>query len=1343
MTHFKKVWQSGVAELRPMAWAWLVVVAMAVLLPFGAKAQMAGTGAISGTITDSTGAVVPNASVTATAVSTNVKSARTSTGAGDYNISPLAPGVYTVTVSAKGFEKVVQENVTVDALTTVAVNFKLLIGTDQQTVTVTEAPPVLETTDATLGAVMDNEMYSSLPLLMGAGGNNDQRRATDFSILMPGVQNTYAASSSSNSTSASGGVNGGNPNGGTSEIYIDGVNLPEADGIGDPRFTWTAFGVDAIDQFQVQTSGFSTQYAGQGVQNYSIKQGTNQIHGSVYEYLRNTVLDAWKPSAKTPTITGPVPSGQSCSSATLTASTSWCALGGTKSKEIMNEFGIVLSGPIIKNKLFMFYNYGQYRNQNGPLPKVQTVPTLAMLGYSTSGAALGYADFSGYGTATGVTIYDPATQTVNNCSGAACKRTAFANNQIPGSRVSAAAAYINKYMLPYEATANQSLYGNNIVAGYNNGLANWYQSGRLDYDANDKHQISLIIAFGRQASTGPNAPPSASTVNELGPPFNTVQAYTPKTNVDILKDTWTINAHLVNQASVAFGRDKSLSVTPDDASIYSASNIGLLNTPSGQASFFPGISFSGGTDSPNNEAGYSWNQKVNNTYTAADNLQWLHGKHNFTFGGQLVEVQFNYLKNLTSSSPMTYTFTQAQTEGYSSTGTALANTGASAASYMLGAVSSSSVTVGVPGLGSRWFDPSFWTQDDYKLTSKLTLNLGVRWDIFPTIKETHNLFTWLDPKGANTNTGNLGTLAFAGSGTGSYYTGKSSPSSIWYKNFAPRVGVAYALDNKTVIRASYGMNYARGNWTSGSQSGSPSTVGLTPSAAAAAGVSNAPSFYWDGTQCTGGVAQDGFTQCGWTGSVAPPTSVLPSGATLAEFGAVETATLKNANSATMTYFDPYLGSRTPEYLNWTLGIQRELTKDMSVTISYVGSEGHFISVSNAVGARNNKLPESMAALAGYTLTASNGSAQAPCSGNTCLFPVLGQKATASYLAMAQADGFTPGNPYTSTSNYYASNSVYQYYQPFPQYSAVSDTTSFVGNENWNAFEVSVRQRAAHGLSWMANYTYSKSIDDLGTFRVYDNTRLDRSLSAASQPHNVTATAVYQLPIGRGHMFGDNFAYRSIASDWTVSGIALAHSGLPIVITGSGCGGSGILGTCEPNMVTGQKVRQYNYGKTAAGNKVNWDPSSSNYIGLQQYINPAAFTVNIPGTTASYGTYGFVPGSTTTYATSSGPQNESYSVGNGPALYAPGNASRIAPMGAFGPRTINVDMALKRTFPIYHEWKCQFELDMTNVANHVVYTQPASTTTTSVVQSGNNAAFGTIVGTSNQPRDVQAALRINW
>jgi Carboxypeptidase regulatory-like domain len=224
----------------------LIVLLAAFCTSSVAYAQLAGTGAIAGTVQDPTGAVVAKATVTAINTDTNVQTVRTTTGAGDYNITPLLPGNYSVVVSAPGFEGYKQENISVDALATVSMDIKLTVGKASETVTISTAPPILETSDATLGGVMDNEMYSNLPLQMGAGGNADQRRATDFEYLMPGVQGNFT---SNNSTSNSGIVNGSGPAGGVSEIYIDGVNLPEADQVGDPRFTWTAIGVDSVDQF--------------------------------------------------------------------------------------------------------------------------------------------------------------------------------------------------------------------------------------------------------------------------------------------------------------------------------------------------------------------------------------------------------------------------------------------------------------------------------------------------------------------------------------------------------------------------------------------------------------------------------------------------------------------------------------------------------------------------------------------------------------------------------------------------------------------------------------------------------------------------------------------------------------------------------------------------------------------------------------------------------------------------------------------------------------------------------------------------------------------------------------
>ena len=1325
------------ASLRIAAKLSVVLVAMLALFAGSAMAQIAGTGAISGTVTDPTGAVVAGATVTATNTDTNVQTVRTTTRAGDYNISPLIPGVYTVTVTAAGFEQTIQKNVTVDALATVAVQIKLSVGRANESVTITDAPPMLSTTDATLGGTMDNEMYSSLPLMMGAGGNADQRRATDFAYLMPGVQGNFT---SNNSTSNSGIVNGSGPSGGVQEIYIEGINLPEADQVGDPRFTWTAIGVDAVDQFQVQTAGIGAQYGGQGLQNYSIKSGGNAYHGSIYEYIRNTIFDAWSFASKVPVITGVLPPGGTC--AYNSAPSSFCTPGGVKPREIMNEFGIVVSGPIIKNRLFVFGNYGQYRYQAGARPTTWTVPTSAMLGYDSNGNPLGYADYTGFavgntktpGTAKNqcnagnvgqgvitngcIDIYDPTTQ-VFNCS--SCTRTVFMGlkngvptaDVIPGSRISAPANAYNKFMLPYEALASQTTYTNNLVFGTPIGLANWYSTGRIDYTMNQRNQIGIIVAFGRQASTGPNS------VSGLNPPFNTNQSYHPVTNIDIVKDTFTISPHLVNQFAIGYGRYQSDSVTPNRQPQYAATGAGILNMPAGQASDgFPEIQYSGTYTSPAQQGGYDWNNKINNTYTLTDSLQWVFGKHNLDLGGQIVDSQFNYYKNVSFSSPLNVTFSATQTEAFTTGTSTNAQTGSSVASYMLGAASSGPISAAVPGLGTRWLDPSFWAQDDFKVSSKLTLNIGVRWDIYPSVREAHNIFTFLNPNGTNNITGNKGTLEFAGSGDPAVFCNCTRPSSIWYKNIAPRVGMAYSIDSKTVIRGSYNVNFARGDWTSGSQSGSPSTIGYTPSGTPSGSISAAPGFYWDGTGCTNGSLAG--VPCGWNGITSPPTP--PSGGTnLSTFATTNTSLLNTTNGnagGTLSYWDPYRGSRTPEYLNWTFGMQRQITHNMTVNVSYVGSQGHLLSVSGINPQRNNKLTSGYAALAGYNVT--TGGVVSPCSGVSCgnvtgTTDLLTSKATAAILGAGPGVGFAVPNPYTSAT-YYASNSFYQYYTPFPQLSGVSDTTSFAGNTNFNAMEISLSQRATHGLSFTVNWTYSKSMDDLGTFRLPENPRLDRSLSVTDQPQNLTAYGTYALPFGHGHIGGDNFWVNALAGGWNLASIFSYHSGSPLVATGSGCAGSSILSQCMPNTVQGVQARQGSYGKnvTAAS-------GSPNYYATIPYLNQAAFTVNNAGTQVQYNTQ----------------VGQINYVGNGPADYIPGNTARVGADNVWSMGYYDVDMTVRRNFAIYHEWKLAFEASAFNVTNHVVFG--------SVNGGVGGTSYGFVGGpsTANLPRDFQFSGRLSF
>jgi hypothetical protein len=325
-------------------------------------AQVGGSGTIKGTVTDPSGAVIPSATVVTTHVATGVETRRETTAAGLYVIAPLPVGTYKLTATASGFRALVQEQVVVDALTTVEMNLKLEVGTTAESVTVSATPLELNTADARMGQTIRNEMYTAMPLSMG---NGNPRNPAAFIYTMPGVQEGGTF----------GFINGGQSF--SKDVYIEGLPITDAVRQGESRALQFAVSVEAVDQFQVETSGQSVEYNGQGSENYTIKSGTNQFHGSLFEYLRNTVLDArgfFSPA---------------------------------RPQQNQNEFGFTFGGPIQRNRIFFFGAYDGYRYRVATDSRFVTIPTLKMRA----------GDFSELPVA----IFDPGT---TNCPGGAnCTRS--------------------------------------------------------------------------------------------------------------------------------------------------------------------------------------------------------------------------------------------------------------------------------------------------------------------------------------------------------------------------------------------------------------------------------------------------------------------------------------------------------------------------------------------------------------------------------------------------------------------------------------------------------------------------------------------------------------------------------------------------------------------------------------------------------------------------------------------------------------------------------------------------------------------------------------------------------
>jgi len=1259
----------------------VMVLSLALSSAVSIWAQLGGTGTIEGAVTDPMGAVVPGAKVTARNVATRAETVRTTTSSGLYTLAPLEAGDYVVTVTAPGFETLIREDIHVDGMQVLALDLKLRVGSANQTVTVTSAPPLLDTGSAALGGTLENEVYQSLPLEMGGanGISTDQRRATDSALLMPGVTNNEIKNNESDEPMV---ING---NASSTEMYIEGIPFDSASVSGDPRYIWSAFSVETVNQFQVKTTAYSAEYQGLGVENFTIKSGTNNLHGSAYEVFRNTALDS----------AGFIP-------AQYPANYPVSSLAGTyyKPPEHMNEYGISLGGPIWRNKLFLFANYMGFRYSALTKPQAQTIPTPAEM----------CGDFS----AAGINIYDPTTQTKG--TGTSYSRTQFSGpsytsagcgtgpitaNVIPQNEISPISQYLQKFWqgVPY---LNSNL-TNNYMGAYNWGLNNWSTTGRLDANLSDQHKLSLIIAAGRQGLVGP----AGSQTTNVGPlPYLYAKTYAPVTRVLIFQDTYVISPNMVNQFKYGAAQYHSPDSNPTyGVADFAATAAGITGLPGGQASgSFPVEKFSG-TNAPAQwgpQTGYIGNT---DTYSMLDNLQWLHGKHSVTFGGQYEWLSYNYLYADGGTTLTTLNFGVNETAQVSgSSAGVVSGTGLPYASYILGAVDSGTYTQYAPiaqETGSRYHPFALYVNDDYKLTNKLTVNAGLRWDVMPPMREAENRFSFLNPTMTNPVTGSPGVLQFAGYGQDSCNC--TTPMNTYYKDWGPRLGLAYALNGKTVLRASYGIYYAHGGGTSGGATALPSTTMELGFAAAPNPVSpgdSLPAFYLNNSAyftsgTNGAVANTAFG----TSNVAPPPVYNASYGTYYSTAAVAPYKV----SSTLAYLDPKYGGRTPTFQGWSAGFQRQLTNDMTATVSYVGNQGHFLLPTGAArGYYSNQLDPKYLVL-----------------GKTA----LGATATAANMP-------TGALPY-STFN----NKVSQALLAFPQYSGITDQVGSIGNANYNALQLSIVQRLSRGLTFMLNYTYSKTIDDLGTFRTgyaipagalansskaWPIDRIERSRSALDQPQNLIFTSTYDLPFGQGKIGNDNAFVRAIAGGWRLSGIFSYYAGDPLAVTEGSCAAPG-QGTCMPTYAPG-------FVGTARQNGGWGHGATRTSLASTQYINPAAFVMG----TGNAGTSTVVnPNCTAGTASCTG--------------MVLGNVARTAPYGLRGPGNDNIDAALRRTFNLWknENVKFIFEASVFNAVNHVWFGSASSTADGSIGTTTGSDSLGVIAGQANNPRQWQFAGHINF
>jgi len=1063
-------------------------------------------GTLTGTVKDANGAFIPAAVINLKETNTGSGYSTKSTAEGLYTFTELPPGSYTLTVTAPGFESYTQSGISVEVASTSTVTAELKVGAESASVTVTSDASHLQTESSDVGYTMTPEVLDSLPLPFGG----EIRNPLEFASLSPGFAGTMSNNPSSPPAGAfklSGGQQGGG------EILLDGATTELASA--NMQVTY-GFSVEAVSEFKVMTNTFDAQFgsASGGVVNLASKQGTNDFHGTVYDLLKNRVLDAnsWTNDYQNKV---------------------FGANSATKPLDTQNDFGASVGGPVRvpwlyngKDKTFFFFNYEGFRQVNGG-KSLLSAPTQAMLG----------GDFSSLLTPVTVNgqnfqahiLYDYTTCTGVN-QGMACQ--AYPNNKITEAADPVFAAA--QKVMP--VATGTSPYFNISDISSNHEQADQY-SIRIDENINERNKISGSYFTGNMPYV------STQSLGSLYTGGNTQGNKYLRLGYDYL-----ITPTMLNHFNAGFTRRHRVEGSGDGG--YGgnwASKFGLKGV--GDA-VFPRFSYNypgNGINTPSDGAS-SFNDNV---FQYDDAVSWQKGRHSFKFGGEFRAAQFNL--NILTGSAGQFNFTSGPTSTPADT-----QSGFGFASFYLGAASNASISIPqINGWRAKYL--AFFASDDWKVNPKLTLNLGLRYDMPIPVTEAHDRMSYVDPTLPNPGAGNLpGAYVFEGSGAGRL--GGSSPQSIFKKAFGPRVGLAYAVDPNTVIRAGYGIYFS--------------------------------------TQRVGGFAENDSQ--GFFSSYSYPTaaSLQTPVVVLSQITAYPgkeppfiDPTVMNGNGNAL--FLESKVDRPGTIQNWTLDVQRQLPLQTIVDVAYVGAHGDHLQA--FLHDPNQGNPANLVRGACLQVNVAAQVGNPSCAGQT-IVPV-------------------PFAGFTGT--------VSQALRPFPQYGTVSVDSATMddpfGDYTYNALQAQVTKRTNSGLTVLASYTWSKNITNAdseypseagwegngtsGALNTY-NLKVEKALSQFDIPQRVVLAWTYDLPFGKGKKLLDQGgAVNVLVGGWKIAAVQKYQSGTPLSVSSSGwtsgifAGSEGATGSSSrPNTVPGQKVNalhgKYVYGQSRLLNQAAFAPAAN-------------------------------------------------------------------------------------------------------------------------------------------------------
>jgi hypothetical protein len=1045
-------------------------------------------GAIVGLVRDASGAVVTGAKVSVIDAERGSQEVFTTNDQGEYVASPLKIGHYRVTVEKQGFKRAIAGPVEVNIQDRVSVDVKLETGSISETMTVTDEAPQLETETSDLGQVVDSHRINALPL--------NGRNYAQLALLGVGV----AAAEPGSRVETSYGFSANGARSLQNNFLLDGIdnNANLGDVLNGAAYVIQP-SVDAIAEFKVETNSYSAEFGrGNGaIMNAVIKSGTNNFHGDVFEFLRNDKVDA---------------------------TNKFDQFGRQPYQQ--NQFGFTLGGPIVKNKLFFFGDYEGLRIRQA-LPQLSTVPTQAEIA----------GDFSAFLTNTPATAVDvngnPTNQIALDCNGNPTYQGEIFNSR----QVQAYGGNPNGYcgvpigtsggvptnMFPAGtidplAARLAALFpvSNTTEGGGNNFLADPKRSETEDkFDIRVDQIISAKDNFFARFSYGNDDTFLPSPFNNALDGGSFQDGYSQnKAQGLAASEVHSFRNNLINEIRFGYNHLNSHRYNLN-YNVNVSEQLGFPGVPYGpNLGGLPSISFSDGTAAIGS-SGYLPAIENQHSYVFTDNVSWVHGRHAAKFGGELRFEQFTIFEPASPRGSMS--FGSDFTDNPASPGSG----GESIATFLLGIPDGGTIT-GLNNIDYRRRIYSAYALDDFKATPKLTLNLGLRYEFFSTIKEANNNQATFDfasqslivPSGQNKQlTPTLATeLTVQRNGS----RGLISPD---LNNFAPRIGAAYQISNKLVMRSGYGFFYG------GQENGpfSNPSPGFNP-----------PFFASQvfNPNCSLPAANGAVLDCSISGTL--PLNVLSQG--------FPANSLSDPNTPSLYSLDPRLV--TPYTQQWHFGFEYQLPADNVLEISYAGSRGlKLFAFYNA----NQATPDANGSDPLAPRRPANNANWPGGVGGTCSLATQGQFCN-------------------------------------PALDAAIDTLRSNAQSNYSSLQVRLEKHYSRGLQYEFAYTYAHALDNAssaslgsvnnGDFQDQRYPNQNYGNADFDVRHRFVFSYVYDLPFGKGKKFGGNTSgvWNQIIGNWQMAGVFSAATGNyytatdTVSVSNTDCGGTVGFYCSRPNIV---------------------------------------------------------------------------------------------------------------------------------------------------------------------------------